>query len=754
MRLALRTTRRILLLYAVLAVGTAFYPAFFGELPVPAEGAIRVLPDARPSKSRDELADVPTEFLPWSRAVADAYRAGRLPLRLEANGCGSPLWANPQAQAVTPTTLLNLFLPESWASAASASVKLALAASGAFVFLCSLGLSAAGAGWAGFAYGFSLHVTCWMHFPHTWPVSLLGWTLAAFLRVARGLEGGFAAALLTVFALLLGGYPEGEFYVAAATAIVFVAALLHARTGLRSGLARGATAVGASLLALGLTAVYNLPAAYALSGSERARLQDRGTLTATATPVTARDFARPPEYWDVSRFWVVPEAQGNPRDADKFGPYSFAGRASGYPGILIVAFVLSTFVWRRAPPAVRYARFGLVAVGLYVLWYPPLSHFLQSAPGIRQVAIRLTTNRANTIAVLLMALLAGFELDRLRGGGSTRASRLGVALAFLGVLAVTLEFARSAERPAATAWRLVSFLYPALLLCVVFVLLFRREAGRSRVLLWLILAATGVDLLRIGARFNSGTAPADYYPVTPFVQRLQRAAGQGRVAGSSVWLTGLSYMYGLEDVRVHDPVASSDYVDTLVAAAGYVGPGEYAPIVTRLDAPFLSTLNVRARFAGGADVTADREPVRPAFFPDRLVGAPDRAALLEHMRGIADLRRDAFAVGADEVFSGEASVLEFERPRPELLRIRVRTESPRVLLVAESDDGGWRARAGGHALPTVRIDGALLGVRVPAGETEIDCRYMPPGMRAGAWISAVSGAILLGVAVAAISRRP
>ena len=112
------TDRRALLLLAALAILTAFYPVLFGELPVPAAGARMILPDDRPPEDRnDELGDVPTQFLPWTAAVADGYRAGRLPLRFAANGCGTPLWANPQAQAVTPTTLFSVLLAPPGASA-------------------------------------------------------------------------------------------------------------------------------------------------------------------------------------------------------------------------------------------------------------------------------------------------------------------------------------------------------------------------------------------------------------------------------------------------------------------------------------------------------------------------------------------------------------------------------------------------------------------------------------------------------------
>jgi hypothetical protein len=741
-------SRRILVSLGALAVLTAFYPVFFGLLPVPASSALDIIPGAHPPPERNELGDVPAQFLPWTSAVADAYRAGRLPLRFAANGCGTPLWANPQAQAVTPTTLLALALPVSWASAAAAAVKLFLAASGAFLFFGDLGLSACAAAWAAFAFGFSLHATCWMHFPHTWPIALLPWCLRGLRRVARGEPGGARALFFPVLLLLCGGYPEGELVVAVSGALFFIVLVARARIAPGESVRRFGLASAASLLALGLTAVYSLPVFLAVRRGERAVQADRGALAAPAPRISSRDLLRPPLYWEILRFWIVPEAQGNPRDGDKFGPYSFAGRASGYAGILVLAFAIATAFRRRAPSPVAWARGAFLLLALYALWYPPLSKLLQAAPGIRDVAVRMTTNRAYTVMVLLAALLAAFELDRLRAGGSPRATRRGVLAALAAVGIVAAEYARTPGRPPLTAWRAGSFVLPVVLLLASLVLLAGRTSqARRRVLVVFLLAGTAVDLLRLSARFNPGTRPGDYYPVTPEVRALQKAAAGGRFAADGTLLTGLAYMYGLEDVRVHDPVAPADYEDVLGVTAGYTGPDEYGARIARLNAPILDFLDARARLSDGEALETRATP--RAVLPQRVVGAAGEAELLEALGRETDFLRRAHRLGASEEFSGAAEILAYERPRPEELRLRVRSESPRLLVVPETTDGGWTAEGNGASLPTLTANGAFLAVRIPSGETEIVCRYLPPGLRTGA---AISGACL-GAFLLAISRR-
>ena len=728
------TDRRALLVLAALAILTAFYPVLFGELPVPAAGG-------PPRDRNDELGDVPTQFLPWTTAVADGYRAGRLPLRFAANGCGTPLWANPQAQAVTPTTLFSVLLGSAWGFGAAAAAKLWLAAAGAYLFARRRSLSRGASAWAALAFGFALQMTAWMHFPHTWPLALLPFVLLALERLARGERRGFASTAGVVALLLCGGYPEGEFFAALCGCAFFLALLASRDVSAFEKFRRFGLAAAASLLGLGLTAAYTLPATLAIARGERSVQVARGT-RGLGPALSARDFLRPPTYWDITRFWIVPESQGNPRDEDKFGPYSFAGRASGYAGVLVLAFALATFFGRGASRAVRLARWGVVVTALYLLWYPPLVHLLQATPGLSELSTRLTSNRANAILVLLLALLAASELERIRSGGRTGTTRAAVAILFAALALVFREYGQAPDRVPTTTWRAVSFALPALLLAACFALLTGRLGERRRrALVVFLFAGTAVDLLRIGARFNPGTPRGEYFPVTPGVRELQAASRGGRFADSELSMTGMAFMYGLEDVRVHDPVGPADYQDVLAATAGYTGPAEYSARVTKLDAPILDFLNARARVGPGAAISS--RPAPEAVLPDRLVGAADSGELLRRLAAETDFLRRAHVVGGgDEEFSGAARLLEFTRLRPEELRIRVSAEAPRVLVIPETTDGGWSARGNGAPLPTLTANGAFLAIRVPAGETEIVCRYTPPGLSAGAAISAASAGIL------------
>jgi hypothetical protein len=149
-----------------------------------------------------------------------------------------------------------------------------------------------------------------------------------------------------------------------------------------------------------------------------------------------------------------------------------------------------------------------------------------------------------------------------------------------------------------------------------------------------------------------------------------------------------------------------------------------------------------------------RRAAREAAFPQRLVGKPDGPPILAAMAQEDDFLRTAYAQGrGDETYSGDADVLEWKRVRPEKLLFRVRATSARLLVIPETNDGGWRAESDGAELSTLVVDHAFLGVRVPAGERTIICRYVPPGFREGAAVSAASLIVLAIVAVRSRGRK-
>ena len=99
--------------------------------------------------------------------------------------------------------------------------------------------------------------------------------------------------------------------------------------------------------------------------------------------------------------------------------------------------------------------------------------------------------------------------------------------------------------------------------------------------------------------------------------------------------------------------------------------------------------------------------------------------------GGVNLTRYALADDANPV------VLEVERPRPELLRVRLETPTPRMLVFAESFLPGWEATLDGAPTEIWRANAHYQAVWVPAGAHEIVIRYRPPAFRLGIAIALI-----------------
>jgi uncharacterized membrane protein YfhO len=89
------------------------------------------------------------------------------------------------------------------------------------------------------------------------------------------------------------------------------------------------------------------------------------------------------------------------------------------------------------------------------------------------------------------------------------------------------------------------------------------------------------------------------------------------------------------------------------------------------------------------------------------------------------------------------TLLEDGRQR---LVVRTRAGSDAVLVVADSEAPGWRARVDGETVPILPAWGLVRAVRLPAGEHLVEMDYVPPGFRAGLVLALVGLiALLLGL---------
>jgi hypothetical protein len=175
-----------------------------------------------------------------------------------------------------------------------------------------------------------------------------------------------------------------------------------------------------------------------------------------------------------------------------------------------------------------------------------------------------------------------------------------------------------------------------------------------------------------------------------------------------------------------------------------LGPyGEYLDAMAR-NPKLRDGLNV-SRFLNVATGSIDGNPtVLPrAYFPKAVAGV---GSLEESRRALETLDPAAKSIvlrphpPIRQDPNATAVVVSFGQ---QWYRIHYHAVSPSLLRVSAAWYPGWRAEVEGDPLPVVRVDHALMGVVVPAGDNEVTLNFHSNRFGAGLTISLASGLLLL-----------
>jgi hypothetical protein len=258
--------------------------------------------------------------------------------------------------------------------------------------------------------------------------------------------------------------------------------------------------------------------------------------------------------------------------------------------------------------------------------------------------------------------------------------------------------------------------------------------------------------------------PADaMYPTTPLIaklQQLQNAAPRHapfRIVGTGAALfPNAQAMYGLADIRTHDPMAFGRYLGLLRLLTNYE-TNEYFAKWFNTETPLLNYLNVRyvigdrdfdpgdprryrLVYDGRDGRIFENRDVKPRFFAAHDI--------------VLEFRHDRFAQTLTEHdFSKQTVVnilpVESDRMRYDLLapkndpsvqmveaadtNFRLRIRSPRHALIVSSQPWwpGWRVFRNGQRITPQPVNGAFLGFTIPPGDWNIRVDYFPASFYGG-----------------------
>ncbi len=693
----------VVAVFALALLGLFGSVLFRGEILLPLDNLRGEAPfrDLEPTVPHGNLiqGDLIQLVAPSGAEVRRAFAEGRLPFWNDRVGAGMPLLADPQAQAFQPLVLLAMPFALGAAAGVTASLRVLLALIFTFVLLRKLDLGNGSALCGALGFGLGGFVLLWLG----WPMAnSAAWLPAVLYGVVlldqRGFRRDALLLGLALVGLLQGGHPETIAYSLLFTLAFGVARMLARPRGARRAVAvRAAWVLG---LTLGVSAPTLLPAAFYLpqtarASREAARLADffpnGAALTARTIPL------------------VAPNAQGNSRVLDYWGPNNTNEDACGFVGtiLLLGALLAAIPTYRRFPQEV----------------------FLLGAAVLAMVgAVGLGRTRLLLVAALALAVVGAMVVERFARGEGSRLAALAIGLG----LAAALAWAYLAHPYPGDPERLAIFRFGWLrwqlrfLGAGVLVLLIARGRRFLPILLAPLVAA---ELFLLHASANPPMPKRLLFPTPPAIRFLEsHTRGGERIAALGRALPpNLATLYSLRDARIYNPAMPASW-ERLVAplvTVPAVAPGQgEVPAFVRPADPLYPRLGVRYLLT---EPDVELPPPLRQVFADRTARIWETTAPLPLL----------FAAGRPE----PKAQLSIDRVSPAALRFAVPpTLQQGAWRLSSGILGleGWQVRASGHSLPIRRELGALLAADIPAGTTRVELTYRPPGFLAGCLLAAVA----------------
>ena len=761
---------RVAGLFYVLVLLSHFRPMTQAYVNVPSD-FVQILPPwngylHKQAVANKEMNDLTMQIIPWAHQAREAWRSFQFPVWNDLSGGGYPLLANGQSSAMSPLRLLALPLPLGYAFTAEAALKLLIALTFMYLF-CRRRYGAIPSIIGAISFAFCTFNNTWLHFPIvTVSVWLPGALLAVDLLLERRSYARFVFAVVVWSVMLYGGHPETVSHVTflCALYVLWIAAIERPalfRDSIRSMLTMAA--------AIAIAAVIAAPflVTFAETVTKSKRYDDLKARPNVSNAVPYSDYPSMVVLFQPHFYGHIPYDKA-------WGPAT-AESITGFAGILGIAsfFALLIRTIRRRQVRNRELFFVLatVIVVAVMLGSPVVSWLFH-------LIFRLAANaRLRLLFCFLLALMTAAALDIAQ---SERVSDLlagcAVAAAMLLGLLTTTHFTSAPLRDMA-----VLAILPSVLVLALTTLL---ASARARTIgIAALTAGIIAELWTASAGWNPVLPAESMYPVTPLIAKLQHLAGKGtripvRIVGIGPALfPNTNAVYGLEDIRAHDPMANGRYLGLMRLATGLVTFDYFAKWdnteTTMLD--YLSvrylvgrpglTLEDTARYhliyQGKDGEIFENRNVLPRFFAVRNImlefrNGPFLSKLSKHSDWAHTAVVKVLPVDSDRMRQDllaprprnapETSVRLLPSTRTDF---RMHVHAPRHSLIVSSQPWwrGWRVTRNGHPVEPQPVNGVFLGFTVPPGDWDIRVHYVPMSFYFGLLASmlAIAGLVAAGL---------
>lgn len=745
------------------------------------------------------ISDVFSQFFLWKQLTIESFKQGQWPLWNPYSFMGTPLLATYHSAVLYPLNIL-LFLPRHIGWGIYIYLQTLLAALFFYLFVSQIVKSRLAALAGALIFSLGGPMTTWLELGTAGHA--LAWIPLSFYSIVKFTDNKkFRFIPILIFSLSLT-ILAGNAQITTYSFVILFLFLVWLFFSKKISLRRSFILLVAMTLSISLTAIQLLPSLDFLQKS--IRIQD--------TYIQESNFGLL-NIKDVFKFFI-PDYFGNTVTRNYWGTLNYS-ETSGFLSIFTLPLFIYFFIKIRSNYAFFFG--GLFLFSLLLVFNNPLSSYiyslkiplLTSSYASRMLFVTLFSSGiisslalhsilkhnhfplfkrtliwswAAIFGIILGTLLTSFYVQEIIGGTFDK-----------DYLKVYLDSHDFAVENFSVAVR--NSLIPLMFLTIIliFPLFLRAKISKPIIrklfmsfLIFLII----LDLGRYFLKFNPFVADKLIFPNVPSLEFLQKQTGLFRVGReyAEVLPPNTWTAYKLYSPEGYDPIYLSSYAKFMHFLNGgdlrSGTTGRYAEIAATYKSPYLDAsnvkyylailrdfngqipgnlLNYKLKEAGYKMVFKDKSSAvlenpnakERAYFAQHIIVAnePDIEKLFMEDKNFNPTKTTALSLDLHlKEVTGKGSI-QITEYSPNRVKIKTKTASDEVLVLADQYESGWRASIDGNNSSIAPANLIYRAVKVPAGSHEVIFNYWPKSFDTGSKISFISLIFLVSLSLFTIKSK-
>lgn len=726
-------------------------------------------------------SDIVSFIYPFRVLAIDLLKQGIFPLWNPYVLSGTALFANFQTALLYPTTLLYFIFSNPLAWSVSVILQVLLSLICMYFFLYDVTRSKLASIVGAIVFSFSAFSTVWLEYnTHGHTAYWLPLLLLIIRKFLRTQKPTYLFLIAWAFALqLFAGYPQIVLY-----SLFVIGTYLVYNYFESENKSRIATKYFLLGLAFGIgiliASIQLLPGYEFLQSSNR--FFDPTILASNGGFLP---------YQNLVTFFI-PDFFGSPVTLNFWGK-GFYDNFAGYAGIATLIFTLFAF-YNRNRKLVLYFYFLLI-ISLLLAFKTPVSltlsdlNILGFKAAVASRAIFIADFTLSVLAAIGFAWLLQQRKDAIGFRSLFRPILYvgaGLASVIVSLLIIRYLYIKNSVTDqlvnVMTALRNSTIpLFFFITACIVFAMYYKLKNLRFILSLLLMLVLI-LDLFRFGNKYLSFTPKHILFPATSSIDFVREQAGVDRINGGDVMPMSFWVPYGLYGANGYDANYALRYAQFLSVIKGGDGTnalGRYGEVVD-YESQLFDLVGIKYVFALKWTPEQEVRPhgdIRPHFknekfkkvFEDKSVAVLENTKAFPRVFLVNDFKVAEENIAAATLLNDQTLnlqrtvVLEQNLPdslsqatgsaevvkyKPNEVTVKTTTNGSMLLFLSDTFLPGWQVTVDGAASEIYRANFAFRSVVVPEGEHEATFLYKPRSVVTGAYISAASATISIGMLLA------